>query len=154
MDKQRSRWPRGRTLGGSSVLNYMLYIRGNKRDYDHWVQQGAYGWSWEEVFPYFLRSEDNRDPSIAYNGKSLPLSQITTLPNPLVKAILAPRPHLFIQWLSLSRFLSLPCFSWPHKCHSTIYIKIMLKYTHTLIRSLTHSLTSQAPVSISLLPVK
>lgn len=47
----------------------MLYIRGNRRDYDNWVRMGAYGWSWEEVFPYFLKSEDNRDPSIAYNGK-------------------------------------------------------------------------------------
>lgn len=66
---RRSRWPRGRVLGGSSVLNYMLYIRGNRRDYDNWVKLGATGWSWQEVFPYFLKSEDNRDPSIAYNGK-------------------------------------------------------------------------------------
>ena len=59
-------------LGGSSVLNYMLYIRGNSRDYDGWAQNGAYGWSWDEVLPYFIKSEDNRDPSIAYNGmKSL-----------------------------------------------------------------------------------
>ncbi|RWS28143.1 glucose dehydrogenase (acceptor)-like protein 3 [Leptotrombidium deliense] len=65
---RRSRWPRGRVLGGSSVLNYMLYIRGNRRDYDNWVRQGAHGWSWAEVFPYFLKSEDNRDPSIASNG--------------------------------------------------------------------------------------
>ncbi len=47
----------------------MLYIRGNSRDYDKWAADGAYGWSWEDVFPYFLKSEDNRDPSIAYNGK-------------------------------------------------------------------------------------
>lgn len=65
---QRSRWPRGRVLGGSSVLNYMLYVRGNKRDYDNWAANGAYGWSWEEVLPYFMKSEDNRDPSIVRNG--------------------------------------------------------------------------------------
>ncbi|CAG2104016.1 unnamed protein product [Medioppia subpectinata] len=65
---RRSRWPRGRVLGGSSVLNYMLYIRGNSRDYDGWAKNGAYGWSWDEVLPYFIKSEDNRDPSIAYNG--------------------------------------------------------------------------------------
>ncbi|KAI1286912.1 Glucose dehydrogenase -like protein [Halotydeus destructor] len=65
---RRSRWPRGRVLGGSSVLNYMLYIRGNRRDYDSWAHLGLDGWSWEDVFPYFLKSEDNRDPSIAYNG--------------------------------------------------------------------------------------
>ncbi|XP_035224994.1 glucose dehydrogenase [FAD, quinone]-like [Stegodyphus dumicola] len=61
-------WPRGKVLGGSSILNYMLYIRGNRRDYDAWEQAGAYGWSWKEVFPYFLKSEDNRNPEIALNG--------------------------------------------------------------------------------------
>lgn len=47
----------------------MLYIRGNKRDYDSWAAGGAHGWSWDEVFPYFLKSEDNRDPALAKNGK-------------------------------------------------------------------------------------
>ncbi|XP_013775330.1 glucose dehydrogenase [FAD, quinone]-like [Limulus polyphemus] len=65
---RRSKWPRGKGLGGSSLINYMLYVRGNSRDYDNWAQQGAYGWSWEDVFPYFLKSEDNRNPEIAYNG--------------------------------------------------------------------------------------
>ena len=65
---KRSRWPRGRVLGGSSVLNYMLYIRGNRRDYDKWAEMGSYGWSWEEVLPYFIKSEDNRDPAVAGNG--------------------------------------------------------------------------------------
>lgn len=65
---RRSRWPRGRVLGGSSVLNYMLYVRGNKRDYDNWVEMGAYGWSWDDVLPYFIKSEDNRDPAVAGNG--------------------------------------------------------------------------------------
>ncbi|KAF8792820.1 Glucose dehydrogenase like protein [Argiope bruennichi] len=65
---RRSRWPRGRVLGGSSVINYMLYVRGNRKDYDSWAEAGAYGWSWKDVFPYFLKSEDNRDPAIAKNG--------------------------------------------------------------------------------------
>ncbi|XP_035231009.1 glucose dehydrogenase [FAD, quinone]-like [Stegodyphus dumicola] len=65
---RRSRWPRGRVLGGSSVLNYMLYVRGNPKDYDQWAAHGAYGWSWKDVFPYFLKSEDNRDPALAKNG--------------------------------------------------------------------------------------
>lgn len=62
-------WPRGKVLGGSSVLNYMLYIRGNRRDYDKWASSGAPGWGWREVFPYFLKSEDNRDPEVALNGR-------------------------------------------------------------------------------------
>ncbi|RWS11944.1 glucose dehydrogenase (acceptor)-like protein 3, partial [Dinothrombium tinctorium] len=66
--ERRSRWPRGRVLGGSSVINANIYARGNRIDYDNWVKNGAIGWSWEEVFPYFLKSEDNTDPKIAYNG--------------------------------------------------------------------------------------
>lgn len=66
---QRSRWPRGKVLGGTSVLNYMIYIRGNKLDYDQWaVDAGAPEWSWKEVFPYFLKSEDNKDPKMWKNG--------------------------------------------------------------------------------------
>ncbi|GFW83967.1 glucose dehydrogenase [Trichonephila clavipes] len=64
----RSRWPRGRVLGGSSVLNYMLYVRGNKKDYDNWERLGAKGWSWKNVLPYFLKSEDNRDPPLVESG--------------------------------------------------------------------------------------
>ncbi len=65
---QQSNWPRGKVLGGSSVLNYMLYVRGNKRDYDLWAENGAYGWSWQDVLPYFIKSEDNQDPAVAANG--------------------------------------------------------------------------------------
>ena len=65
---RRSRWPRGRVLGGCSVLNYMLYLRGNARDYDQWERLGAYGWSWRDVLPYFLKSEDNTDARIQTNG--------------------------------------------------------------------------------------
>ncbi|GBN92093.1 Glucose dehydrogenase [FAD, quinone] [Araneus ventricosus] len=61
-------WPRGRVLGGSSILNYMLYVRGNRRDYDQWARNGAEGWTWKEVYPYFLKSEDNQDPHTAFNG--------------------------------------------------------------------------------------
>lgn len=57
-------WPRGRVLGGTSVLNVMLYTRGNPNDYNRWPA----GWRWPEVFPYFLKSENNLDFDIASNG--------------------------------------------------------------------------------------
>ncbi|RWS01101.1 glucose dehydrogenase (acceptor)-like protein 3, partial [Dinothrombium tinctorium] len=68
LKNRRMHWPRGRVLGGSSVLNYMLYIRGNRRDYDNWARLGCYGWSYEEVLPYFIKSEDNTDSRYALNG--------------------------------------------------------------------------------------
>lgn len=43
-------------------------LLGNRHDFDNWAAQGAYGWSYKEVLPYFMRSEDNQDPDIAYNG--------------------------------------------------------------------------------------
>lgn len=57
-------WPRGKVLGGTSVLNVMLYTRGNPNDYDAWPP----GWRWPDVYPYFLKSENNLDFDIATNG--------------------------------------------------------------------------------------
>ncbi|KAG8334924.1 hypothetical protein J6590_079840 [Homalodisca vitripennis] len=51
-------WPRGRVLGGSSSINALLYVRGNDRDYNNWAQAGNTGWSYEDVLPYFKKSED------------------------------------------------------------------------------------------------
>ena len=67
----RCNWPRGKVIGGSSVLNYMLYVRGNKKDYDTWEADGNYGWGFEDVLHYFKKSEDNRNPYLAatrYHG--------------------------------------------------------------------------------------
>jgi len=58
-------------MGGSSSINYMLYVRGNRRDYDQWAEMGNYGWSYDDVLPYFIKSEDNKNPKYAatkYHG--------------------------------------------------------------------------------------
>jgi choline dehydrogenase-like flavoprotein len=65
--------PRGKGLGGSSAVNAMVYIRGNKFDYDHWASLGNTGWSFADVLPYFKRSEANSDFDGEYHGKDGPL---------------------------------------------------------------------------------
>lgn len=66
--------PRGRTLGGSSSINAMIYIRGARTDYDRWEAAGAAGWSWDEVLPYFLKAEDNERGAGALHATGGPLS--------------------------------------------------------------------------------
>ena len=61
-------WPSGKVLGGSSVINANLYVRGSRKIYDQWAAEGADGWSYEDVFPYFKKLEDNRDPEYVANG--------------------------------------------------------------------------------------
>jgi len=68
-------WPRGRVLGGSSAMNAMIYIRGNRLDYDAWRDDfGCAGWGYRELLPYFLRAEDNGRGASAYHGAGGPLS--------------------------------------------------------------------------------
>ena len=71
---QRCYLPRGRVLGGSSSLNAMLYLRGNRADYDGWVELGFAGWGFAEVLPYFKRAEDNEWGESAYHGAGGPLA--------------------------------------------------------------------------------
>ncbi|MBY8607606.1 choline dehydrogenase [Burkholderia arboris] len=59
MHNRRLYWPRGRTLGGSSSINGLIYVRGQQQDYDHWAALGNRGWSWRECLPYFRRLEHN-----------------------------------------------------------------------------------------------
>jgi choline dehydrogenase len=57
---RRIHWPRGKVLGGSSSINGMLYVRGNPADYDGWAQRGCNGWGYDDVLPFFMKSEDFR----------------------------------------------------------------------------------------------
>ncbi len=73
LNGRRGYQPRGKGLGGSSSINAMVYIRGIAEDYDHWAQQGARGWSWEDVLPYFIKSECNEDFAGPLHGANGPL---------------------------------------------------------------------------------
>ena len=66
--------PRGKVLGGSGSINAMIYVRGNRADYDGWAAGGAEGWSYDEVLPYFKRSEDNERGEDAFHGVGGPMS--------------------------------------------------------------------------------
>lgn len=65
--------PRGKGLGGSSAINAMLYIRGHKQDYDNWATKGCKGWGWNDVLPYFLKSENNQMGESEFHGAKGPL---------------------------------------------------------------------------------
>jgi len=73
--------PRGKTLGGSSAINGMVYMRGSPHDYDDWAAAGNSGWSWDEVKPYFLKSENNEQYAKPHHGRGGPLN-VTYIPHP------------------------------------------------------------------------
>ncbi|WP_223592175.1 choline dehydrogenase [Pseudomonas sp. A-R-19] len=70
LDGRRIGTPRGRTLGGSSSINGMVYIRGHARDYDGWAAQGCAGWGYQDVLPYFKRAQTHADGADEYRGAS------------------------------------------------------------------------------------
>jgi choline dehydrogenase len=70
---RRMYWPRGKVLGGTSCLNAMVYIRGHRDNYDEWRDLGNPGWGYDDVLPYFMRSEDNARGPSAYHGTGGPL---------------------------------------------------------------------------------
>ncbi|WP_201618104.1 GMC family oxidoreductase [Psychrobacter urativorans] len=75
--------PRGQCLGGSSAINAMIYTRGSAKDYDRWVDQGCDGWGYEQLLPYFKKSENNSRGADDYHGDSGPLH---------VTELISPRP--------------------------------------------------------------
>jgi choline dehydrogenase len=85
LDGRRISVPRGRGLGGSALINGMVYFRGNPRDYDAWAAAGASGWSYREILPYFRKSEHNENFAAGvYHGRGGPMNvRSVTRPNPL-----------------------------------------------------------------------
>lgn len=74
LNNRRGYQPRGRTLGGSSAVNAMIYIRGTPSDYDGWARAGADGWAWSDVLPYFKRAENNQRGGDEFHGTDGPLT--------------------------------------------------------------------------------
>jgi choline dehydrogenase len=73
LDGRRPHWPRGKVLGGTSCLNYMVYIRGHRDNYDDWRDRGNDGWGYADVLPAFKKSECNERGADAFHGASGPL---------------------------------------------------------------------------------
>lgn len=67
------KWPKGKVLGGSSSINGLLYVRGQAADYHNWAQMGARGWSWDDVLPYFKRSQNQQRGGNEHHGAEGPL---------------------------------------------------------------------------------
>jgi choline dehydrogenase len=90
MNGRRLYWPRGKTLGGSSSINGLIYIRGQREDYDRWAALGNSGWGYDEVLPYFVRSEGNMRGANSWHGADGPLkvSDIGA-PHELIEAFIA-----------------------------------------------------------------
>ena len=81
--------PRGKVIGGSSSINAMVYVRGHAHDFDHWAEQGAAGWSYADVLPYFKRMEDSDGGEEGWRGSSGPLHvQRGFRRNPLYQAFM------------------------------------------------------------------
>jgi choline dehydrogenase-like flavoprotein len=74
LDGRRLYLPRGRMIGGSGSMNAMIYLRGNRLDYDEWAADGCDGWSYDEVLPYFKRAEDNERGENEFHGAGGPLA--------------------------------------------------------------------------------
>ncbi len=81
--------PRGKALGGSSAINAMLYVRGHKEDYNGWAEMGCEGWSWDEVLPYFKKSENNERGGDRWHGDDGPLMVANQQsPRPITEAFI------------------------------------------------------------------
>ena len=90
LDGRRIGVPRGRVLGGSSATNGLLYVRGQAQDYDAWAAAGNVGWSYRQVLPYFMKSEDQQHGADSFHGVGGPLSVRDPVDtHPLAEAFIA-----------------------------------------------------------------
>ena len=103
MNGRRLYWPRGKTLGGSSAINGLIYIRGQREDYDGWAMAGNPGWSFSEVLPYFVKSEKNERGPDNFHGASGPLSVSDIgAKDELIDALVAGAQELGIRKMPIS----------------------------------------------------
>lgn len=99
MNNRRMHYPQGRTLGGSTSINAMIYIRGNQLDYDEWRDLGNEGWGYDGVLPYFKKSENNERLVDKYHGTGGPLNVAEqTQQNPLSKAFVRAAQEIGIPY--------------------------------------------------------
>ena len=90
--------PRGRALGGSSAINAMLYIRGQREDYDSWAALGCEGWGWDDVLPYFRKAENNVNGADEHHGQDGPLHVSNQkAPRPISKAFVEANTQMQIR---------------------------------------------------------
>jgi len=68
------KWPRGKVLGGSSSINGLLYVRGQREDYDRWADIGCAGWTYDDVLPYFKKAENQENGADEFHGTGGPLN--------------------------------------------------------------------------------
>jgi len=91
-------WPRGKVLGGSSSINAMIYIRGHQMDYDGWEENGAVGWGWESVLPYFMKSEHQERGGSEWYGTDGPLNIADQIsPNELTETFIRAAKKMGIE---------------------------------------------------------
>jgi choline dehydrogenase len=97
LHNRRLYWPRGKVLGGSSAINAMIYIRGNRADYDSWRDLGNAGWGFVEVLPYFKKSENQERGASEYHGVGGPVNVADPrYVNPLTRTFLAAAEEIGI----------------------------------------------------------
>ncbi len=90
MNNRRISWPRGKVLGGSSSINGLIYIRGQRQDFDLWRQLGNAGWSYDDVLPYFRKAEHQERGADEFHGSGGPLGVSTC--GPIIRCMMPSWP--------------------------------------------------------------